>query len=36
MQKEAASAVLHAFSDTAAYRKSELQRLNQIVSENCQ
>jgi hypothetical protein len=34
-QKEAASAVMHAFSDTAAYRKSELQRINQIVNENC-
>jgi hypothetical protein len=32
---EAKSAVLHAFSDTAAYRKSELERLNQIVDESC-
>jgi hypothetical protein len=36
MQKEAASQVMRAFSDTAAYRKSELQRINQIVNENCQ
>ncbi len=35
MQVEAKSAVLHAFSDTAAYRKSELARLNQIVEESC-
>ena len=35
MRKEAASAVLSAFSDTAAYRKSELERLTQIVSESC-
>jgi hypothetical protein len=35
MRKEAQSAILHAFSDTAAYRKSELDRLNQIVYENC-
>lgn len=36
MLKEARSAVLHAFSDTAAYRKSEVERLSQIVNENCQ
>jgi hypothetical protein len=33
---EAQSAILHAFSDTAAYRKSELERLTQIVNENCE
>lgn len=32
---EAKSAVLRAFSDTAAYRKSELERLDQIVEESC-
>jgi hypothetical protein len=35
MKKEAVSAVLHSFSDTAAYRKSELQRISQIVDESC-
>ncbi len=34
-KKEAASALQHAFSDTAAYRKSELQRITQIVDESC-
>lgn len=34
-KEAAASAVLHAFSDTAAYRKSELQRTTQIVEESC-
>ena len=34
-RKEAVSAVTRAFSDTAAYRKSELARINQIVSESC-
>jgi len=34
-KKEATSAVLHAFSDTAAYRKSELERATQIVDESC-
>lgn len=34
-KKEAASALLHAFSDTAAYRKSELERATQIVDESC-
>lgn len=33
--REARSAALHAFSDTAAYRKSEVQRLDAIVSESC-
>jgi hypothetical protein len=36
MKKEAAAAVLTAFSDTQAYRKSELARLTQIVEESCQ
>jgi hypothetical protein len=35
MKKEAVSAVLSAFSDTQAYRKSELARLTQIVEESC-
>jgi hypothetical protein len=35
MRKDAVSAVTRAFSDTAAYRKSELARLNQIVEESC-
>lgn len=35
MRKDAGSAVLRSFSDTAAYRKSELERLNQIVAESC-
>jgi hypothetical protein len=34
-QKEAYSDVQRAFSDTAAYRKSELRRVNQIVEESC-
>lgn len=34
-RKDAVSKVLHAFSDTAAYRKSELARLSQIVDESC-
>lgn len=34
-QREAVSAARHAFSDTMAYRKSELARLTQIVSESC-
>jgi hypothetical protein len=34
-KKAAASALLHTFSDTEAYRKSELQRLTQIVNESC-
>lgn len=34
-QREAQSAARHAFSDTAAYRKSELRRLTRIVEENC-
>ena len=35
MRKDAESAVLRSFSDTAAYRKSELARLKQIVAESC-
>ena len=34
-KREAASALLHSFSDTEAYRKSELQRLTQIIDESC-
>jgi hypothetical protein len=34
-KREAESALLHAFSDTQSYRKSELQRLTQIVDESC-
>jgi len=34
-KREAASALLHSFSDTQSYRKSELQRLTQIVDESC-
>lgn len=34
-QREARSAALHAFSDTAAYRKSELRRLTGIVEDSC-
>jgi hypothetical protein len=34
-QQEARSAALHAFSDTAAYRRSELARITQIVEESC-
>ena len=33
--KQARSDALHAFSDTAAYRKSEVLRLDAIVSESC-
>lgn len=32
---EAKSAALHAFSDTAAFRKSEVERLTRIVDESC-
>ena len=35
MRKDAVSAATRAFSDTAAYRKSELERLTQIVDESC-
>ncbi len=35
MRKDAVSAVTRSFSDTAAYRKSELERLNQITDESC-
>jgi hypothetical protein len=35
MRKDAVSAAARAFSDTAAYRKSELERLTQIVNESC-
>jgi hypothetical protein len=34
-QKEAVSLLQRSFSDTQEYRKSELARLNQIVSESC-
>lgn len=34
-RKEAQSASLHAFSDTATYRKSEVERIGQIVDESC-
>ena len=34
-QKEAYSLAQRAFSDTAAYRRSELARINQIVEESC-
>lgn len=34
-RKEAQSAALHAFSDTATYRKSEVERIGQIVDESC-
>ena len=34
-QKEAYSLAQRAFSDTAAYRKSELARINRIVEESC-
>ena len=34
-QKEAYSLAQRAFSDTAAYRKSELARINQILEESC-
>lgn len=33
--RQARSDALHAFSDTAAYRKSEVRRLDAIVSESC-
>ncbi len=33
--KQARSDALHAFSDTAAYRKSEVQRLERIVNDSC-
>lgn len=36
MRKDAVSAVTRSFSDTAAYRKSELERLTQITEESCQ
>ena len=35
MRKDAVSAVTRSFSDTAAYRKSELERLAQITEESC-
>jgi len=35
-KQEATSAAMHAFSDTAAYRKSEVVRLTQIIEESCQ
>lgn len=35
LRKDAVSAVTRSFSDTAAYRKSELERLNQITDESC-
>lgn len=34
-RKDAQSASLHAFSDTASYRKSEVERIGQIVDESC-
>lgn len=34
--EQAESDALHAFSDTAAYRKSEVQRLRQILTTTCQ
>jgi Domain of unknown function (DUF4124) len=34
-KQEAVSAAMHAFSDTAAYRKSELERLTQIIDDSC-
>ncbi len=33
--RQARSDALHAFSDTAAFRKSEVRRLEQIVAESC-
>ncbi|WP_188310334.1 DUF4124 domain-containing protein [Arenimonas fontis] len=33
--KQARSDALHAFSDTAAYRRSEVERLQRIVNESC-
>lgn len=35
MLEQARSDALHAFSDTAAFRKSEVRRLEQIVAESC-
>jgi hypothetical protein len=35
MRKDAASLLLHSFSDTSTYRKSELERITQIVEESC-
>jgi len=35
-KQEATSAAMHAFSDTSAYRKSEVVRLTQIIEESCQ
>jgi hypothetical protein len=35
MRKDAVSALQRAFSDTAVYRKSELERLTQIVEDSC-
>jgi hypothetical protein len=35
MRKDAVSAAQRAFSDTAAYRKSELERITGIVNESC-
>lgn len=35
MRKDAASALQRSFSDTSAYRKSELRRIGQIVDESC-
>lgn len=34
-QKDAYSELQRSFSDTAAYRKSELERINQIIDESC-
>ena len=34
-RKDAESAARRAFSDTAAYRKSELSRITQIVNDSC-
>ena len=33
--EQAESDALHAFSDTAAYRKSEVARLRQILDDSC-
>ena len=33
--KQARSDALHAFSDTAAFRESEVERLSRIVDESC-
>ena len=35
MRKDAVSAATRSFSDTAAYRKSELERLSQITEDSC-